>query len=145
MTVIAWDGVTLAADKRACLGSFMRSTTKIHRVNGCLVGTSGEACFGEQMIAWFRAGEKAEDFPASQRDKDDYANLLVIRPSGQIQRYERTPYPICFDDAHHAIGSGRDFAMAAMLCGKNAAEAVAIACELACDCGGGVDTLRLES
>ena len=145
MTVIAWDGTTLAADRRACMGSLVATTTKIFRVRGCLVGYSGDACFGEEVLAWFRAGEDPATFPACQRDKDDYAVLLVIRPNGKVQRYERTPHPVSFDSRCHATGSGRDFAMAAMHLGLSAAEAVEVASKLACDCGDGFDTLRLDA
>lgn len=143
MTVIAWDGKTLAADKRACIGSMIRTTTKIFRVGDCLVGYSGEACFGEQMVAWFKAGAKVDDFPAAQRDKDDWCGLLVIHPDGKIAKYERTPYPLCFEDGQFAFGSGRDYALAAMYCGKTAAEAVEVTCALDNGCGNGVDTLEL--
>lgn len=144
MTAIAWDGKTLAADKRAITGSLIRTVTKIFRINGCLVGYAGDASFGEQVLAWFKAGEKAEDFPHQQRDKDDWAGLLVIRPDGKIQKYERTPYPITFEDEVFAFGCGRDFAIAAMYCGKTAKEAVEIACILDNGCGNGVTVLTLE-
>jgi ATP-dependent protease HslVU (ClpYQ) peptidase subunit len=143
MTVIAWDGYTLAADKRATNGSLIRTTTKIFRIHSCLVGYAGEATFGEQMIAWFQAGEKAEDFPKEQRDKDDWAPLLVIRENGKIHKYERTPHPLKYQDKQFAIGSGRDFALAAMACGKTASEAVEVASMFDSNCGNGVDTLRL--
>jgi ATP-dependent protease HslVU (ClpYQ) peptidase subunit len=95
------------------------------------------------MIAWFQAGEKAEDFPKEQRDKDDWAPLLVIRENGKIHKYERTPYPLKYQDKQFAIGSGRDFALAAMACGKTASEAVEVASMFDSNCGNGVDTLRL--
>jgi hypothetical protein len=48
------------------------------------------------------------------------------------------------EDAHHAIGSGRDFAAAAMYLGKTAREAVEVAMALTGFCGHGVDTLEFE-
>jgi hypothetical protein len=143
MSVIAWDGKTLAADKRATNGTMIRTTTKIFEACGCLVGYCGDASFGEQVLAWFRAGEDATTWPASQRDKDDYAVLLVIRPDGRVQTYERTPYPITFNDVLFACGCGRDFALAAMYCGKTAEEAVELTCLLDSGCGNGIDTLTL--
>jgi hypothetical protein len=144
MTVIAWDGKTLAADKRATNGTLYRTVTKIFRVGDCLVGYAGDPAFGNEMCAWLRAGEKIADFPTGQRDKDDWAGTLVIRSNGVIQKYERTPYPITFEDKHHAIGCGRDFALAAMYLGKTAREAVEVTCALDSGCGNGVDTLTLE-
>lgn len=144
MSVIAWDGKMLAADKRACDGSLVRTVTKIFKINGCLVGYSGNADQGEQMVEWFRNGEKQDEFHPSQRDKDDWAGLLVIRPDGKIHKYERTPYPISFEDKLFTLGCGRDFALAAMYCGKTASEAVELTCLLDNGCGNGIDVLTLD-
>lgn len=144
MSVIAWDGHTLAADKRASMGTLIRTTTKIFRSGDALVAYAGDAVFGEEMRAWFDQGAKPEDFPASNRDKDDWAGLLVIRKGKPIQRYERTPYPLSFEDDQFAIGCGRDFALAAMYLGKTAREAVEVAIALDSGCGNGIDTLTFE-
>jgi hypothetical protein len=144
MSVIAWDGVTLAADKRASLGTLIRTTTKIFRSGDALVAYAGEAAFGEEVRAWFNRGANPEDFPAGNRDKDDWAGLLVIRKGQPIARYERTPYPLLFEDKQFAIGCGRDFAIAAMHLGKTAKEAVEVAIALDSGCGNGVDTLQFD-
>ena len=144
MTVIAFDGTTLAADKRATMGSTICTTTKIFRINECLVGLAGEISFGEQVLSWFKDGRYPDKFPPSQRDKDDWAPLLVVYPLGLVQIYERTPFPVTYEDKMIAIGRGRDYALAAMHCGKTAAEAVALTCLLDSSCGNGVDTLRLD-
>jgi 20S proteasome alpha/beta subunit len=142
MTVIAWDGKTLAADKRATFGgNLVLTTTKIFVVNDSLVAYAGNADFGAQMVAWLRDDGRPETFPESQRDKDDWAGLLVLRAGQPIKRYERTPYPICFEDRCVAIGSGRDFAMAAMYLGCDARRAVEVTCALDSNCGNGIDTL----
>ncbi len=142
MSVIAWDGYTLAADKRACMGTMVRTTTKAFLVRGALCAYAGDADAGEELLAWFMRGHAASDFPASQRDRDGWAGLLVVWSNGDIWKFERTPYPIKFTPQQFAIGSGRDFALAAMLCGKTAAEAVEIACQLDSGCGNGIDVLK---
>lgn len=144
ITCIAWDGLTLAADKRATVSSLNRTTTKIHRVGKTLVGYCGDADQGLEMLAWIRKGAKPVSFPTSQRNKDDWAATLVISPGSVIQLYERTPYPIRYEDKQYAIGSGRDYALAAMHLGKTAKEAVEVACFFDPGCGNGVDTLRLK-
>lgn len=143
MTVICWDGHTLAADKRVCVGSTSYTTTKIFRARKCLVGYAGEQSFGEQILAWFQNGCYPDEFPQSQRDKDDWAALIVICPETRVMIYERTPHPITYEDKFVAIGRGRDYALAAMHCGKTAAEAVALTCLLDSSCGNGVDELRM--
>jgi ATP-dependent protease HslVU (ClpYQ) peptidase subunit len=144
MTVIAWDGVSLAADRRSCSGSAVRSLTKIFRVGDALVGAAGDTDMCCQLIAWFRAGHDPTAFPESQRDRDNWAGLLVVWPDGAVWKYERTPHPIQYDPQLFSIGSGRDFALAAMHLGKTAAEAVAVACALDSGCGDGVDILTHE-
>ena len=143
MSVIAWDGITLAADKRASDGGFVWTTRKILRVRDCLLGFTGTQAFGEQMIAWFERGAQLSDFPDSQRDANDWSGLLVIAPGPAIFKYERTPHPLVIYEPTFAVGSGRDFAMAAMACGRTAREAVEIACRFDSGCGHGIDELRL--
>lgn len=142
MSVIAWDGKTLAADKRASIGNLIRTTTKIFRHGGeALVGYAGNADAGEEVLEWFRSGGDPDKFPASQRDKDDWDGLMVVWRNGTIWKYERTPYPIRFEPQHFAIGSGRDFALAAMYLGRSAQQAAELASVFDSSCGNGVDAL----
>ena len=144
MTCIAWDGKTLAGDKRACICSLMRTTTKIHRVKDALVGYCGDAAQGREMLAWARGGFKLSAFPESQRDEKAFAPLLVIQAGGVVEVYENTPHPIQYENKHFAIGSARDFALTAMYLGKCASDAVLIASEFDPGCGNGVDVLVLR-
>ena len=143
MTIVAWDGRTLAADKRSTVAGLVRTVTKIWRVNGTLVGGCGDAAFVLAVVDWLRAGADPAKYPASQRDKDDWQPVLVIDTDGRPMLYERSPFPIKYEDPFCAMGSGRDYAMAAMHLGKTAAEAVAIASLFDNGCGNGCDTLTL--
>lgn len=58
MTVIAWDGKTLAADKRVGYGNMHRTTTKIRRVGDALVGCSGS---GSLAVAAMHLGKSARE------------------------------------------------------------------------------------
>lgn len=145
MTCIAWDGKTLAADRRACLGTMVNTITKIWRVNDVLVGGSGEACFIGGMVEWVRNGRKLDEFPAYQRDKDDWQPFIVIESDGTTSLYERTPHPVRYEQSCLAIGSGREFARAAMHLGLDARAAVQVAIDLDSGCGGGIDTLSLQA
>jgi len=139
MSVIAWDGKTLAADKLGCMGSLKITITKIFCLATCLVGYVGEIDAGEELVDWFSNGAVPGDFPAGQRNIDKSNWLLVIAPDKSIKKYERTPFPITIEDPFFAMGSGRDYAMAAMYLGKTAREAVEIACIFDNGCGNGVD------
>lgn len=144
MTVIAWDGERLAADKRACDGNPFRTVTKIRRIGRALVAYSGDAAQGEEMMAWFERGADPDDFPESQRDVNRFAGLVVIRRARAVLRYEQTAYPVGFEDEICAFGSGGQLALAAMDCGKNAIQAVEIASRWDSSCGNGVDWLWLD-
>lgn len=139
VSVIAWDGTTLAADKRASIGTLIRTTTKIFNLGDALAAYAGDADAGEEVLAWFKDGHDPAKFPAAQRDKESLVGLLIVWPDGSLWKYERTPYPIKFPPQQFAIGSGRDFALAAMHCGKTAREAVEVACVFDSGCGNGID------
>lgn len=145
MTCIAWDGQTLAADKRVCYGVLIRTVTKIHRVGDVLVGGSGSLSFILAMVEWVRRGRDPLLFPPTQSSREDWQPFLVIERDGSSSLYERTPFPIRYEGPHAAIGSGSEFAMAAMYLGRTAREAVEVACALDSGCGNGIDTLALAT
>ncbi len=145
MTVIAWDGRTLAGDRES--GSqYIKCTaaTKVYRINGCLVGCAGTGAINAQWREWFRAGAKPEDFKAPLNDADNFTHALVIQPDGRIHLYQRTPYPIEMHGPFAAVGSGQEAALAVLHMGGDARKAVEIASIVCAGCGGGVDTLELE-
>ena len=143
MTVIAWDGKTLAADKRFTSQGLVYTVTKIHRLGELLLGASGDAASAAEAIDWIRRGRRHGDFPERLRSKDCYVDLIVI-DNGKILEYENSPFPTEIEDTIMAIGSGRDFALSAMYLGKTAKEAVEIACLFDSGCGNGVDVLTVE-
>lgn len=140
MTVIAWDGTTLAADRRATNYGVWHRTTKLRRVAGCLIAFEGNASHGEALAGWFERGAIPVEYPKPLEGSDKEAHMIVIREGGTIQRFEG-PHPFVIEEAQYAWGSGRDFALAALHLGKTASEAVAVASHFATGCGDGVDTL----
>lgn len=142
MSVVAWDGETLAADRRVCFGNLYRTTTKVFKFDSVLAAYVGDSSIGEEVLAWFRNGGDVKDFPSAQRDKDGGTELLIVWPNKVIWTYGRTPHPVKLHPQKFANGSGRDFALAAMHCGKTATEAVEIACLFDIACGNGIDALR---
>lgn len=147
MTVIAWDGKTLAADKRMTSYGCAATVNKIARAkNGELLAISGNASVGLSLINWFEAGRDKSSYPNNlSGDGDSLANLLVVYPEGTVMRYESTPFPIQVIEPFCAMGSGRDYALAAMYLGHDARKAVAVACEFDTGCGNGMDVLTLET
>jgi ATP-dependent protease HslVU (ClpYQ) peptidase subunit len=146
MTVIAWDGKTLAADKMAGDAWIKRGTlTKIRRWAGAMVGCAGDAALCREMLAWLESGSNPTAFPESCRDRENAPTMLVIGINGQIVTYQHSPYPIEWDKGQPvAIGSGKEAALAVMELGYDARKAVEIASRICVGCGNGIDTLELK-
>lgn len=143
MTVIAWDGKTLAADKRCTIAGYPATSTKIHRVPGGLVGFSGCAVHAAELLHWFRNGRDPEDFP--KRDEETGCGSLLITDTGEILLFtHHSGFPEQIEGAFFARGAGRDYALAAMHLGHDARTAVEVACALDTSCGNGIDTLTLD-
>lgn len=142
MTVIAWDGRTLAADKRASNAGMAKTVRKIDRHGDVLFAVTGDFDTAAELREWFKAGAKPSEFPEAARK--DAATLVVIDAQG-IRSYATGPYPMPIEDRISAWGSGRDFAMAVMHLGFDARKAVEVACLFQTDCGNGIDCLELES
>ena len=104
---------------------------------------SGELTFVLGVVAWIDAGASPDQFPAHQRDKDDWQPVLRIWPDGRCGLYERTHHAIMREDPFTAIGSGAHYALAAMHLGHGAAEAVRVAAVFDHATGNTVDVLTL--
>lgn len=143
MTVIAWDGKTLAADKRAASNGLAYSVTKIFRTAKGLLGIHG--IMGTGLLIRDYVNGVSSTYPVELQKADDtYCYALLITPERKIFIYERSEIPALVESAFHACGSGRDYAMAAMCLGKSAKEAVEIACRFDINCGNGIDTLTFD-
>lgn len=142
MTCIAWDGHTLAADRRVTDGGGKTSTTtKIFRaLGGLLMGGTGDASVVAELQAWFLAGADPSAFPNSARA--NVADFYVFSAGG-VQCYFAGPYPTSVECERFAVGAGGDVAKGAMFMGGNARQAVEAANALRGDCGDGVDQLTL--
>jgi hypothetical protein len=147
MTVIAFDGVTLAADKLASSGNTRMVTTKIFRSEyfvGRLLAVTGDLSVGMEMVEWHEAGAHPAAFPKSNTDPDKGCSLVVIHPDATVWKYESGPHPFELEGEFHAFGCADEAALVAMACGKTAAEAVELASRFSRGCGNGVDTLTLN-
>ena len=155
MTTIAIDSnLELSADTMMSQSDGTRSltpVTKIFNVHGYRVGFAGRYAEGLMFVdaledaiereriqnqTYLNLGEP--DFPPLE----DFA-ALVITPDDTVLMYEGSKYAFKVE-APIAIGSGADFAMAAMLSGKSSAEAVNIAKMLDLYSGGETQTLSKE-
>lgn len=144
MTVIVFDGVTMAADKLAVSGTGRTTVSKIFRFGTSLIGLSGNMSVAMELMAWFCSGVHAEDFPASARDDANGVCMLVVQKDGVIFCFERTPFPYRIHDKKCAIGCGAEMAMVALDLGSTAVKAVEAVSRHNINCGNGVDALNLH-
>jgi len=140
MTCIAWDGKTMAADRRINFGGMMLATPKIKRIGQWLVGGAGEAGAVQAVMRWVEAGMYVEDYP----EVDDDPELLMVSMAGQVYVLQGSPHAVEIASPQVAVGTGRAYAMAAMHLGCTAEQAVEVAAMFDPECGHGVDTLSWE-
>lgn len=136
MSVIAWDGSALAADRMGNASGMRQLTTKVVRTrSGHVLAWAGVQEIGLMRAAWYQSGAEPKHWP-TQHD-GELTHLILLR-DGQIFVFENLPVPQPLEEAFCAWGSGRDYAMGAMAAGASAAKAVQIASRYEVDCGLGV-------
>jgi ATP-dependent protease HslVU (ClpYQ) peptidase subunit len=125
MTTIATDGTSMAADGLVLAGGTITDTAfvKITKLSdGRIVGCSGSGYSSVAFRKWLEEGGDKTNKP----DLTNNFSALVLHPDGSVLSYDEK----CLSMPEHcvaAIGSGMDFALAAIDCGKGAYEAVRIA------------------
>jgi hypothetical protein len=142
MTIIAYDGRTLATDKRATQVGYPLTVTKQRRIPDGMAAASGDSEITSGLLTWAEKGRKVEDFPASAKGSNN-AQLFVVTHDGEKLLYCGQPDPIRLEDRFLAFGSGRDYALAAMHLGHDAKTGAQVACDLDVYCGNGIDTMEL--
>ena len=142
MSVVAWDGKTLAADCQATCAGLATVSKKIYLNETYIIAFTGDDDKGRELLAWYERGATVSEWPKSQDDKDRWTRLIVVQTNGCFM-YEQTPYPIPILSPFTAWGSGRDYAVGAMQAGLNAREAVEVANLHSIDCGFGVEAYGL--
>lgn len=143
MTIVVWDGSTLAVDRGVTDGFTMWEQDKAWKVGDIVITGAGHMAQVVAMRDWYARGANPDDFPHTQRVGDSWCELIVVSKAGLI-RYERTHIP--FEHGHNkcAFGSGKDFAYGALAMGATAEQAVSIANHFSIHCGMGVDVYNFE-
>lgn len=144
MTIIAWDGETLAADKASTCAGFARSVRKIHIVPDGIVGFAGDESSAMALKNWFDNGRIVSEWPACQ-SQDESATAFFVDWNGKTYHYTNQPYPAEGEDTYYAMGSGRDYALALLHHNMTAVQAVETTSLLDAYCGRGIDVLNLKA
>ncbi len=144
MTTIAWDGRTLAADRQSSNdGCRMGQATKLRRMaDGRLVAAAGAATRCTLYLTWLE--DQSQPRPPWQDDTETSVHALEVLLDGTVLRHEEHG-AYALDAPHIALGSGAPYALAAMACGRDAADAVRIASQFDVWTGGEPDLLVLGS
>ncbi len=141
MSIIAWDGKILAADRQGVNHDLAVEAKKITNIDNAIAAWTGDLAAGPILIDWYTSGAKQEDWPDFQKSED--WSRLIIATKNMVTVYERIPYPIEIKEKFMAWGSGRDYAIGAMAAGASAADAVLIANKYCITCGLGFDALEV--
>ncbi len=148
MTTLAWDGVTLAADKQCTTGYMLTRVTKIYSAQwfdgrDCLIGMTGDLGF---CTAFKQALVNGDAMPKPA----DY-DLDKKAPIGMCITRDGTPHTItpqgnlvAFDEVYFAMGSGCEAAWGALEAGATAKNAVKIAIKRTEGSGFEIDELRFD-
>lgn len=144
MTIVAFDGKTLAADSLVTqAGARIGNMRKIVRApDGSLAGAAGGIGPAAAFLAW-AAGGFPKRRPWQACEVDEFEGI-VIRPDGRVEAFDELLMPALIEARVHAIGSGWKFALGAMDAGASARRAVLIAMRRDPDCGGRPQTLTLR-
>ncbi len=146
MSVIAWDGKVLAADRQYICGDTISTAKKIFKLsNGEVLAFCGDLDTGMTMKRWYESGHKIEDWPVDiQNDKDKWCRIIIANPL-KIFYFERTPDPVEILDDFMAFGCGREVALGAMAMGATAVQAVQVASRFVIGVGNGVEAFTVRS
>lgn len=140
MSVVVWDGVTLACDSDMNDGQVKLPFKKIWEQNWGkfrkLYGVCGPIHECMKLRAWVEQGLAPAEFPELSLE----THLVEVTSSLAVFRY--TNNGILNVTGKLAVGSGRDFAYGAMFMGANAEEAVRAAIKYSASCSG--EVIRLE-
>lgn len=124
MTTIAWDGTTLAGDTLGIIGGSLKVySVKVFALEGGRV-YGGAGAYQDVLAVRDWLAKQTAEKPSVQ----DFAGL-VIDDLGKCWRLEEALIYLPITEPFHACGSGRDFALAAMAMGQDAATAVRFAAQ----------------
>lgn len=145
MTTVAYRDGIMASDTRAG-GPFVSVARKIYKMNGWLVGFSGQLQDGLTFVRWCEAGmdmEKLPNFIIHESGDNPIIDALVVKASDDVTYWTQHFQPIPIIEPFAAVGSGGLAARAAMHMGATAEEALHVAMAVDGGTGGDIQTERL--
>jgi hypothetical protein len=140
MTTICADAKRgmMACDSMTSTSDSWWPSTKVYRAGDALIGGAGEAASVRQFVTWYADGQRLP----RPKIADNFCALVLSKDGLSYWASNLVPEPI--ERGFHAIGSGGNAALGAMLAGANAKRAVEIACEVDTSSGGEVVLHKLK-
>ena len=139
MTIVVYDGKSIAIDRAAVSGTVIHRATKAWVHGDAVITGTGAASHVSALVNWYKQGADADDYPVYATHAE-----LIVATSVNLLRYERSPHPVDHGNNKCAFGDGRDLAYGALAMGATAAQAAQVACHYNPNCGGGLDIYDWE-
>jgi ATP-dependent protease HslVU (ClpYQ) peptidase subunit len=139
MTTIAYRDGVLVSDSQVTLGGMKLpgNAVKIGKTKtGILYGGAGSWASLGQFFDWVNSPEDGE------LPEGEYSGIIVL-PKGEVMEVENGSFLPKVKQKFFSIGSGAPFALAAMMAGATAQQAVKIATKLDIHSGGSIKTIKL--
>jgi hypothetical protein len=96
---------------------------------GCLLGVSTNGLgLADAVVRWVRDGMPPNERPVVE--KGDWCEVLLVHPDGSATLMDKTLAPARVKADHYAVGSGKDYAVAALHLGHSLVDALRVACDL---------------
>ena len=146
MTVIVWDGHTLATDRQATDGTHKWEASKAWYMHTpiyglCIVSGHGNVHDIIRRREWIRGGSD----PATYTIDTKYgAEMIVVNKDGLYVYHPASSTPD-LRTKPCAFGYGADYAYGALAMGANAEQAVQAANKYSLHCGNGVECFSLTT
>lgn len=141
MTTIAFDGIHICADTLITSGGIrMGRAEKIVRTKNGIVAFAGDMATCLKIAAWITEGGDKKNLPKLMDDEQFEALWIDKKKRAWHIETSLIPFPACVPCS---LGSGADFALAAMVSGMSAKKAVELAIKLDCFSGGDVQEVKI--
>lgn len=147
MTTVAFDGSSMSCDTMMTDGcTKVYITTKIIKSREFVLGWAGNVGVARRVLSGVAALDLSELLTQGIKGQEDLEErisvLLVCRETKQVFVMVGNNF-ISVNGDTHAIGSGANVAIGAMLCGATSKEAVKAASKIDLNTGGRVITVRI--
>jgi ATP-dependent protease HslVU (ClpYQ) peptidase subunit len=128
----------MVCESKTTLGSTWFSSTKVHRIDGDLVGFAGYRSEALKWMDWFSNGKRGPQPKITNSEALilSSAGLIYIDGTGESNPIER---------GFMGIGSGGPVAIGAFMAGADAKKAVEIACQVDANSGGAIYVHKLKA